>query len=232
MALRLVSAALPEARQANRQDIVFNLLLVRARAYVRTGQVELAERDLTQIRADAEALGYVNQLAHALSGLAAIAGTERRWREAITYSKQANALAERLGNDLVLGHTLGLLCAFESQLAQSGGGSELAEEALRHGTMSVEVLSRIPPCDSLALAHSYLTELLIYRGDTEGAGAHYASAIRIAESLEMNWLRDVFVAELGEKVRQMNGTATAPPRAEANAQRDPERIGTGDPVRS
>lgn len=216
-ALRLVAAALPEARLANRQDIVFNLLLVRARAYVRTGQGELAEADLAQIRADAEPLGYVNQLAHALSGLAAIAGTDERWREAINLAKQAISLAERLGNDLVLGHTLGMLCAFETHLAQSGGGDDLLDEALRHGRTSVETLSRIPPTDSLALAHSYLSELFIYRKDGANALEHYHQALEIADRLGIGWLRDAFVSEVGERVKELGVPAAA--LASANASR-------------
>jgi DNA-binding MarR family transcriptional regulator/tetratricopeptide (TPR) repeat protein len=42
VALKLISEALPEARQAGRLDIVLNLLLARARAYAMTGREELA----------------------------------------------------------------------------------------------------------------------------------------------------------------------------------------------
>jgi len=202
-ALRLVSAALPEARQANRLDVVFNLLLVRARAYVRMGQDQLAEADLRLIRVDAEALGYVNQLAHALSGLAAIAGTEKRWPEAINYAKQASSIAERLGNDLVLGHTLGVLCSVEFRQAMSGGAAELLDDALQHGNMSVEVLGRIAPTDSLALAHAYLAELFAYRKDGPKAIDHYQVALGIANKLEMGWLRDMLVTELGDQIREL-----------------------------
>lgn len=201
VALRLVAAALPEARQANRLDVVFNLLLVRARAYVRLGQDELAEADLRLIRSDAEALGYVNQLAHALSGLAAISVTEGRLPEAINYAKQATSIAERLGNDLVLGHTLGLLCTTEFRQADRDGTIELTDDAITHGNMSVEVLSRIPLTDSLALAHGYLAEVYAFRKDRVQALEHYQAALAVANKLEMAWLRDALVSNLGELVR-------------------------------
>jgi tetratricopeptide (TPR) repeat protein/DNA-binding MarR family transcriptional regulator len=203
VALRLVAAALPEARQANRLDIVFNLLLVRARAYVRTGQESLAETDLKLIRAEAEALGYVNQLAHALSGLAAIAGGSGHWSEALNYAKQASTLAERLGNDLVLGHTLGLLCSIERRQAVEGGKPELSEDAIIHGKMSVEVLSRVAPSDSLILAHGYLAEAYASRDERAPAVEHYQKALELADKLEMGWLRDALVSDLGERIRAL-----------------------------
>lgn len=219
VALRLVAAALPEARKANRIDVVFNLLLVRARAYVRLGEDGLAEADLRLIRSDAEALGYVNQLAHAFSGLAAIAVTEGRLPEGINYAKQATAIAERLGNDLVLGHTLGILCSTEYRQAFQGGAPELIDEAIAHGTMSVEVLSRIPPTDSLALAHSYLAEAYAYRKDRAKAVGHYQSALAVANRLDMAWLRDLIVSSLGETIRAVassDGSVIAPEATSGN----------------
>jgi tetratricopeptide (TPR) repeat protein/DNA-binding MarR family transcriptional regulator len=215
VALRLVSAALPEARRDNRLDVVFNLLLVRARAYVRMGKDDLAETDLKLIRSDAESLGYVNQLAHALSGLAAIAGTEQRWPEAINYAKQASALAERLGNDLVLGHSLGLLCGFESHQAINGGGPAVADDAIAHGNMSVEVLSRIAPTDSLALAHGYLAELFAFKKDRSKAVDHYQRALGVANKLDMTWLRDTLVSDVGEKIRALVETEDSATKANA-----------------
>ena len=215
VALRLVTAALPEARRANRLDIVFNLLLVRARAYVRMGQEALAETDLKLIRAEAEALGYVNQLAHALSGLAALAVAASRWPEALSYAKQASALAERLGNDLVLGHTLGLLCSTELRQALSGGSSTLTDDAIVHGKMSVEVLSRIAPTDSLVLAHGYLAEVYAFRNERENAVEHYQAALALAEKLEVTWLRDALVSDVGEKIRALPEGIESPASAEA-----------------
>lgn len=203
VALRLVTAALPEAREANRLDIVFNLLLVRARAYVRLGKDDLAEVDLRLIRSDAEALGYVNQLAHALSGLAAIAMNKLRLTDSVSFGKQAASIAERLGNDLLLGHTLGLLCATELRQAISGGGPEVTNDAIAHGEMSIEVLGRIAPTDSLAIAHNYLAEVYVFRKDAVNAIEHYQAALAVANKLELTWLRDAFISDVGEKIREM-----------------------------
>ncbi len=78
-ALRVVTRALPDARQSGRLDIVFNLLLVRARAYAEMGQKDQAETEMRSIRAEAEALGYLHQLAYVLSGLAAMAAEQQHW---------------------------------------------------------------------------------------------------------------------------------------------------------
>ena len=102
-------------------DIVFNLLQVRARAYADTGRGDLAEIELNTIRSEAEALGYLTQLTYTLSGLAAVAVEGGRWAEASAYARQASALAERLGNDLVLGHTLATLCSSEFRQVDQGG---------------------------------------------------------------------------------------------------------------
>ena len=203
VALRLVSAALPEAREANRLDIIFNLLLIRARSYVRMGRDDLAEADLKLIKTDAEALGYVNQLAHALSGLAAIAAMERRLPEAINYGKQATTIAERLGNDLVLGHSLGLLCNTEFRQAEDTGDLTITNDAVKHGLMSVEVLGRIPPTDSLSLAHGYLAEIYVLRGEQVPAREHYEAALAIANKLDLQWLRDALTSEVGAKLDKM-----------------------------
>ena len=163
IALRVIETALPDARQAGRMDIVFNLLLVRARAYAETGKGDLAEKEMNSIRSEAEALGYLTQLMYTLSGLVAVAIERGRWAKGSAFAKQASALAERLGNGLVLGHTLALLCSSEFRQADQGGDQRLIDEALAHGTRSVEVLSRLPPSDSIVLAHGYLTEVYLYR---------------------------------------------------------------------
>lgn len=161
--LRVISEALPEARAEGRVDIVFNLLLVRSRAYTMTGHPDLAENEMQIVRSEAEALGYVNQLAYALSGLAALATQADRLDDATNYAKQAVSLAERLGNDLVLGHTLGLLCTAEFRAADQGGEPNLVDDSIVHGERSVEILNRLPPGDSLVMAHGYLAEAYDYR---------------------------------------------------------------------
>jgi tetratricopeptide (TPR) repeat protein/DNA-binding MarR family transcriptional regulator len=200
VALRVIAEALPEARKAGRMDIAFNLQLVRARAYAETGRESLAESEIKSIRSEAESLGYLNQLTYTLSGLAAMAIEGRRWGEAVGYSKQASALAERLGNDLVLGHTLALLCTTEFREAYFGGSIQLAHESIAHGERSVEILERLPGSDSLVLAHSYLAEVYSYTKDTESARRHYDRAIDLADSLGLAWLKERTIDEVGPKV--------------------------------
>ncbi|MGD0250572.1 MAG: hypothetical protein ABSB97_06785, partial [Thermoplasmata archaeon] len=211
VALRIITEALPEARKAGRMDLVFNLLLVRSRAYAETGREDLAETEMKAIRSEAESLGYLNQLTYTLSGLAAMAIEGRRWGEAVGYAKQASALAERLGNDLVFGHTLALLCTTEYRQADTGGEPGLIHEAVAHGERSVEVLSRLPASDSLVLAHGYLSEVYAYQKKHESALEHYQVALQLAERLDLTWLRERLVSEVGPKVA---GT----PRAEDSSQ--------------
>ena len=141
--LRVIAEALPEARAEGRMDIVFNLLLVRSRAYAATGRIDQAETEMQSIRSEAEALGYVNQLAYALSGLSALASQSRRLEDAANYARQAITLAERLGNDLVLGHSLSLLCTAEFRAAYAGGDPGLVQDSITHGERGVEVLASI-----------------------------------------------------------------------------------------
>ncbi|HLN50468.1 MAG TPA: AAA family ATPase, partial [Thermoplasmata archaeon] len=91
---RLIADALPEARQAGRMDIAFNLQIVRARAYVRLGQFQLAEVEMRTIRSEAESLGYMSQLTYALSGLASLAIDTENWGGAVDFARQACVLAE------------------------------------------------------------------------------------------------------------------------------------------
>jgi DNA-binding MarR family transcriptional regulator len=215
--IRLVAEALPEARQANRPDLVFNLLLVRARAYIRTGKQQLAETDLREIRADAEALGYVNQLAHALSGLATIAGSAERWREAIGYAEQVNSIAERVGNDLLLGHTLGQLCALETRLALKENNESLIDSAIQHGQMGVEVLGRIAPTDSLGLTHSYLSEAFVRTRNGAKAVEHYRLAMTVATQLDLAWLRDILTNDVYNQIRNLDPKLVLDQSAPASA---------------
>ncbi|MFY9717376.1 MAG: AAA family ATPase [Thermoplasmata archaeon] len=200
VALRVIEAALPEARQAGRMDIVFNLLLGRARAYSDSGRQDLAESEMNTIRSEAEALGYLNQLTYTLSGLAAISIERGRWAEGSSYARQASALAERLGNDLVLGHTLALQCSSEFRQVDQGGDPRLIDEAIAYGQRSVEVLSRLPPTDSLLIAHAYLTEVFIHIKNLDEARHHYDSAVQIAEDLHLGVLRERFESEVGAKL--------------------------------
>jgi DNA-binding MarR family transcriptional regulator len=206
VALRVIDAALPEARQAGRMDIVFNLLLGRARAYSDSGRHDLAEAEMNSIRSEAEALGYLTQLTYTLSGLVAVAIERSRWAEGSAYARQAGALAERLGNDLVLGHTLALQCSLEFRQVYHGGDLRLIEESVAHGKRSVEVLGRLPPTDSLALAHGYLTEVYLYTRQLGEAQTHYDAAMSIAEKLQLGLLKENLESEIGSKLRLALGS--------------------------
>jgi tetratricopeptide (TPR) repeat protein/DNA-binding MarR family transcriptional regulator len=209
VALRVVEEALPNAREAGRMDIVFNLLLVRARAYSDLGEHERAAMEMETMRGEAEALGYLTQLTRTLSGLAAVAIQRSQWPEAMAYAKQASAMAERLGDDLVLGHTLALHCTSEFRQAYLGGDPRLLDEALAHGLRSVEILSRLPPSDSLILANAYLTEVFLYKHEVRLAKQHYDRSIELAEELGLGWLRDQLLKEPGTQVAEAMATASA-----------------------
>ena len=200
VALEVIADALPEARQAGRLDITFNLRLVRARAYLRLGQVDLAESEMELVRSEAESLGYLNQLTYSLAGLATTAIQRARWSEAMSYAKQACALAERLGNDLVLGHTLALLCTTELRQVVGGGTRGLLHDSIEHGERSVGVLGRLPPTEALVLAHAYLAEAWIYSGDNGKAMRHYEISLGLCEKLNLGWLKDILVSEIGAKL--------------------------------
>ena len=195
-ALRGVEEGLFAARQSGRLDILFNLLLVRARVYAETNRQELAETEMRAIRSEAESLGYLNQLTYTLSGMAAIAIEMQRWSEGGAYAKQASALAERLGNDLVLGHTLALLCSSRFRQGDLENREELIDEAKESGERSVAILNRLPMSDSLVLAHGYLCEVLSHKGDAKGAREHYEQALNLADAMKLGWLKERLVAEL------------------------------------
>jgi hypothetical protein len=77
---------------------------------------------------------------------------------------------------------------------------------LAHGARSVEVLSRLAPTDSLVLAHTYLTEVLLYGSDFEPAREHYQKAIALTESLKMPWLKKRIVEEFGAALEMPEAT--------------------------
>jgi len=207
---RLVEDALPEARKAGRMDIAFNLQLVRARAYVRLGRHEQAEVEMRTIRSEAEALGYLSQLTYALSGLASLASDTERWAEAVDYAKQASVLAERLGNDFVLGHSLASLCATKNRQALENGDptSTLIREAIADGERSLEVLGKLPPSDSLALANAYLAEAYVGLHDSEKAARYYHKAVNLADELQLPWIKEKLLSEVKPKIFA-DSTATA-----------------------
>jgi len=202
VALRIVSDALPEARQAGRVDIAFNLRLVRARTYFRTGQIELAQDEMQSVRSEAESMGYLNQLTYSLHGLAAAAFQSERWTEGFSYAKQACSLAERLGNDLVLGHTLALICAAEARPTGEHSTQQL-REAVVHGERSVEVLARLPPSEALAIAYLYLAQAQFQVGEVKPAVQSHNTALRLCDALSLGWLRQVALTDVGAKIHEV-----------------------------
>ena len=200
VALRVIEDALPEARQAGRLDITFNLRLVRARAYFRMGQVKLAEEEMGLVRMEAESLGYLNQLTYSLAGLVSTAGEGARWGEALSYARQACSLAERLGNDLVLGHTLALMCGVQLRQAEAESDRSLLSQAIDHGERGVAVLGRLPPSESLAQAHGYLAEAYHQSGRKPEAQAHYEQSIRLCDQLNLSWMKSDLVSDIGAKL--------------------------------
>ena len=174
----------------------------------RLGQYEQAEVEMRTIRSEAEALGYMSQLTYALSGLASLASDVGRWAEAVDYAKQASVLAERLGNDFVLGHSLALLCATKNRQALASGDptSSLVEDAIADGERSLEVLGKMPPSDSLALANGYLAEAYVGRRDGNKAALYYNRAIGLAEELQLPWIKEKLLAEVRPKVFPAEGS--------------------------
>ncbi|MCI4373505.1 MAG: AAA family ATPase [Thermoplasmata archaeon] len=219
--LQVIANALPEARAEGRVDIVFNLLLVRSRAYSVTGRSDLAETEMHSIRSEAESLGYVNQLAYALSGLSALAISGDRLDEAANYAKQAIPLAERLGNDLVLGHTLGLLCSTELRKADLTGEPAFLQDSISHGERSVEILGRLPRSDSLAIGHGYLAEAYDHKKDFAASLEHFATAVGLAEELGLEWLEETLKEQLPEVAKRFAlvvTTASAGEKASGSVQ--------------
>jgi len=201
-ALKIIASALPEARQAGRTDIAFTLRLIRARAYMRLGQNSVAEEEMRLVRSEAESLGYLNQLMYSLSGLAATSIQGSHWVETKLYATQAIALAERLRNDMVLGHTLALLAGGELRQADDNPSAkaDLIRDSVVHGERSVEVLSRVPASESLGLAHAYLGESYLAMGERSKAVEQYTLSVEVLERLKLFWLRDAIRAELGTRL--------------------------------
>ncbi|MHB8352187.1 MAG: tetratricopeptide repeat protein, partial [Thermoplasmata archaeon] len=189
----LIDVGIREARNSGRMDIVFSLMSARARRLALLGQNEAAMSEMNLIRGEADALGYLTQLVHALSGLAALSVEMKRWEEASASARQASELAARLGNDTIRGYTLSIQCA--SDLRQSR-----LTEAKAHGELAVQILSRLPPSDSLPMAHAYLAEAYLESGEIIPAQSNYDRAVAISEKLGMNWWRKQVEAELGPKI--------------------------------
>ena len=206
VALEIVDDALPQARSAGRIDIAFNLLLVRARAYFRQGQIALAEEVMRAVKSEAESLGYLNQLTYSLHGLAAAAFQGSRWAEGQAYARQACSLAERLGNDLVLGHTLALICSAEVREA-SGKDTLLIHQAISNGRRSIEVLSRLPPSEALVFANGYLAEAYFDARDYTSSQRYHRASLALCDALNLSWIKAAAESDLGERLRTAGSSA-------------------------
>jgi tetratricopeptide (TPR) repeat protein/DNA-binding MarR family transcriptional regulator len=186
----LIEAGITEARQSGRMDIVFSLVSTRARHYLALGHSQLALVELEKVRAEAESLGYLSQLVNALSGLSAVAGELGRLREAAEYARRASDLAERLGNQVVYGHTLAIECGLEVRQGRF-------ESARERGERAIEVLSKLTPSDSLPVAHSSLAEAFVRLGQFDSARHHYDEAMRLCDVLGMPWFKERVREEIG-----------------------------------
>ena len=198
VALRMVEQGLPEARKSGEMELVFNLLLVRARAYQETGNPDLADLEMRKIRAETEAMGHLNELIYTLSGLMAMTMEAGKWEEAGEFARETIGLAERLGNETVLGHTLGTLAAGELRQGKLAQAREHAERA-------VLVLGRLPASDSLVLARSYLTEVYTAMGEAGLARTEYRAAVQLATSMGMKWWVDQMETEFKSKIDTLEG---------------------------
>jgi hypothetical protein len=93
-----------------------------------------------------------------------------------------------------------MLCSSEFRQVDQGGDVRLIDESLTHGLRSIEVLDRLPPSDSAALAHAYLVEVYLYKGMINEARIHYAIASDVADKLRLHWLRDRLAAEYQSRI--------------------------------
>jgi tetratricopeptide (TPR) repeat protein len=195
-ALRMVEQGLPWARASGRTELVFNLLLVRARAYQETGKRDLADLEMRKIKTETEALGHLNQLSYTLSGLVAMSYEAGRWTEGAEFGRQAVALSERLGNDTVLGHTLASMATGELRHGH-------LQEAREYGERSILILSRLPVSDSLVFARSYLAEVYVELAEGPLARREYDGAIELAGSMGMDWWVQALQGELKGKIEAL-----------------------------
>ncbi|HZY69963.1 MAG TPA: tetratricopeptide repeat protein [Thermoplasmata archaeon] len=205
-ALRIAERGLPEARQSGRMDIVFSLMMARARSYVETGQADLAEAEMRTVRTEAEALGYLTYLTYTLSGLCAMAVAAGKWTEVVGLGRQTVSLAERVGNNTVLGHTLAIMGTGE--LRQSH-----FQDARSYGERAVTILSKGAPSDSLIIARAYLCETYLEMGLNDLAMEQFSEVAGLAKILGTAFwvpnLRSAFEAK-GVKA-PLEGGAAAPP---------------------
>lgn len=116
-----------------------------------------------------------------------------KWPEALAYAKQASSLAERLGNDGILAHTLALMSWAERKQG-------LLQEARQHGERSLAVHARLPPSDLAVIAHSYLALVYLDLQERDRAKAEYHEALRLAKTIGADWLHSIIEKEMVENL--------------------------------
>ncbi|MCI4367496.1 MAG: hypothetical protein L3K08_07070, partial [Thermoplasmata archaeon] len=195
-ALSLIEQGLEAARQAVRPDIVFNLMLVRARVYTERGEAALAQNEMRKMRSEAESLGYLGPLTYTLGGLCALAFQAERWDEGLAYGRQAVALAERLGNQLVQGHTLSVMASAEMRMSLQRTDSTLMIAAREHAERGVSILQKIRLTDSLALAYAYLADVYLEMGLIPQSVDACREALRLGGDMGLKWLIDQLHSDL------------------------------------
>jgi hypothetical protein len=74
------------------------------------------------------------------------------------------------------------------------------KDAIVHGERSLEVLAKLPPSDSLVLAHTYLSEVYADQHDRERASQYYNKAMELVNQLQLPWLKEKILIELKPKI--------------------------------
>ncbi|MGA7923610.1 MAG: AAA family ATPase [Thermoplasmata archaeon] len=211
-ALRMVDDAIPAARKSSRVDLLFALKILRSRLLGVLGDVQGAFVELDQVRREADALGYLQPLVNALVGLSGFAFDAERWEDGTQYGRQALELAERVGNDSMLGHCLATLCSGEHRQAasvpQGEGRGRLLEDAMNHGERSVAILGALPSSDSLAMACGYLAEVYESMGRPDDAEQNFRRSLGIAKEVNMVWWITLVEREI-ERLASSRGSSAA-----------------------
>ncbi|MCI4364056.1 MAG: hypothetical protein L3K13_07145 [Thermoplasmata archaeon] len=189
---RLIEEGIVDARNSGRVDILFALMSHRARMNIEARNLDAAEIDLVLIRKECEALGYLSQLVYTLSGFVALCADTGRWAEMDSYASETIEIARRLGNELVVGHTLAVQCNGKLQQRDLAGAVSVGEQ-------SVSVLERLPLSESLLFAHGALADAYADWGKLPEGRAHYDQAIQLADRLGLGSWKVTLASEVGKK---------------------------------
>lgn len=189
-----IDEGIVQARNSGRVDILFALMSQKVRIYIESRNLKAAEADLIKIRSECEALGYLSQLVYTLSGFVALCADTGRWAEMDSYAAETIETARRLGNDLVVGHTLALQCNGKLQRGDYA-------EAVNLGTQSIQVLERLPLSDSLLFAHGTLADAYAEWGHQQEGLAHYEQALRLADRFGFTSWKTTLMNEVGKKLQ-------------------------------